>query len=113
MVDSHLKIIQTREIFNILGDECIPLGNTLDDNGHVTTQTLKNWIRENLINDLSLQHVDNTPDINKPLTESQKLYIDGYISGLNIRIRMNETEIDNLKNRVQVLEQAIIELQNP
>lgn len=102
-------IIDTREIFDLNGTEKIPLGNV--GSGHLSTRTLKEWILANLAETYGISRIDNTPDSGKPLSLSQKMYIDGSIKNIaseNTSLKMGlavlEIKINLMEQRINYLE---------
>lgn len=98
----NTKIIHTREIFNLRGTEKLPLGGV--GTGHVSTKTLKAWVLENLAKDLQVDNINNTLDKDKPLSKSQRLYIDGSVSSFL-------AEITSLQAQLNLLEDKFIQIQ--
>ena len=56
---------------------------------HLTTQQLKNWINNDIKNQLDLNRVTNTSDIEKPVSLAQKNYIDTIVKEIYDRLETN------------------------
>ena len=104
------KIIHTREIFNLVGTEKIPLGGV--GTGHVSTRTLKEWILNNIAKDLQVDNINNTLDVNKPLSKAQRLYIDGSINQIESQFETFRQQLSILENKILELEDEIVLLKN-
>ena len=104
------KIIHTREIFNIIGTEKIPLGGV--GTGHVSTRTLKEWVLNNIAKDLQVDNINNTLDVNKPLSKAQRLYIDGSINQIESQFETLRQQLSILENKILELEDEIVLLKN-
>lgn len=100
------KIIHTREIFNIIGTEKIPLGGV--GTGHVSTRTLKEWVLNNIAKDLQVDNINNTLDVNKPLSKAQRLYIDGSVNEVKSQFEKLNQQISNLESKILELEERLI-----
>lgn len=74
---------------------------------HLTTQKLKNWVLLDVPQILDLDKVDNTSDIDKPLSISQKQYID--LREQAVRDTFNPA-IQNLNNTKADLVNGMISL---
>lgn len=101
-MDVDLSTIHTREIFNLTGKEKIALGQ--NNSGHASLQTIKEWVKENLSQELRIDNINNTLDMNKPLSKSQKLYVDGSISNMSFVINNLHDYISTLETRISQLE---------
>ena len=104
------KIIHTREIFNIIGTEKIPLGGV--GTGHVSTRTLKEWVLNNIAKDLQVDNINNTLDVNKPLSKAQRLYIDGSVHQVESQFETLRQQLSILENKILNLEDEITLLKN-
>ena len=100
------KIIHTREIFNIIGTEKIPLGGV--GTGHVSTKTLKEWVLQDIAKNLKVDNINNTLDINKPLSKVQRLYIDGSVNEVKAQFERLNQQISNLESKILELEERLI-----
>lgn len=98
-------VLNTRELFNLTGIEAVPLGNV--GIGHVKTDTLKAWILKDLKVNLNLNNLNNTSDIDKPISKAQKLYIDSNFNGVYTHLSNLTTYVSTLENRVEALETFI------
>lgn len=74
---------------------------------HLTTQKLKNWVLLDVPQILDLDKVDNTSDVDKPLSSSQKHYVD--LREQAIRDTFNPA-IQNLNNTKADLVNGMISL---
>lgn len=102
----NTKIIHTREIFNLIGTEKIPLGGV--GTGHVSTRTLKDWVLNNIAKDLQVDNINNTLDVNKPLSKAQRLYIDGSVNEVKAQFESLNQQISNLESKILELEEQLI-----
>lgn len=102
----NTKIIHTREIFNLIGTEKIPLGGV--GTGHVSTKTLKEWVLHGIAKDLKVDNINNTLDINKPLSKVQRLYIDGSVNEVKAQFERLNQQISNLESKILELEEQLI-----
>lgn len=102
----NTKIIHTREIFNLIGTEKIPLGGV--GTGHVSTRTLKEWVLNNIAKDLQVDNINNTLDVNKPLSKAQRLYIDGSVNEVKAQFESLNQQISNLDSKILELEEQLI-----
>ena len=60
---------------------------SLTSEGTVTRLVdLRNYILQGLLQDVKLDQVDNTADINKPLSSAQRLYIDSRLLAVENKI---------------------------
>lgn len=104
-MESNLSFIHTRELFNLVGAEKLLLNGGSTDIGNISLDTLKEWVLLNIKQDLNLNLVTNTSDTGKPLSVSQKLYVDGVTLSL-----INQLNV--LSNYTQALEIRLQELEN-
>jgi len=73
----------TIESTNVTGSEYV----TLTSEGTVIRLVdLRNYILQGLLQDVKLDQVDNTADINKPLSSAQRLYIDSRLLAVENKI---------------------------
>lgn len=98
-------VLNTREIFNLTGIEAIPLGNV--GIGNVRTDTLKAWVLKDIKVNLNLDRLNNTSDIDKPVSKAQKLYIDSNFNGVYSHLSTLTTYVSALENRIAALESFI------
>jgi len=99
----NTKIIHTREIFNLRGTEKLPLGGV--GTGHVSTKTLKEWVLQDIAKNLKVDNINNTLDINKPLSKAQRMYIDGSVNQIT-------AHFDRLQQQLSTLEYKILQLED-
>lgn len=102
----NTKIIHTREIFNIIGTEKIPLGGV--GTGHVSTKTLKEWVLQDIAKNLKVDNINNTLDINKPLSKAQRMYIDGSLTEVKAQFERLNQQISNLESKILELEEQLV-----
>lgn len=98
-------VLNTREIFNLIGTEAIPLGNV--GIGNVRTGTLKNWVLKDLKVNLNLDKLDNTSDLNKPISKAQKLYIDSNFNSVYTHLATLTAYVSSLETRLEAAEEFI------
>lgn len=109
-MDVDLSTIYTREIFNLTGMEKIALGQ--NNTGHTSLQTLKDWVKEDLAQELGVTNINNTLDANKPLSKAQKLYVDGSVNNLSNTINNLYNYITLLEIRISALDSEVVTLRS-
>lgn len=68
---------------------------------HTTTQKLKNWINNDIKNQLDLERVDNTADLDKPLSNPQRDFIRDNTN--SIKTEFNTITTDLLQNKASLV----------
>lgn len=68
---------------SLTGSEYITITS---DNTIVKLVDVRNYILQGLLQDVKLDQVDNTADINKPLSSAQRLYIDSRLLAVENKI---------------------------
>lgn len=106
----NTKIIHTREIFNLRGTEKLPLGGV--GTGHVSTKTLKEWVLQDIAKNLKVDNINNTLDINKPLSKAQRMYIDGSVNQITAHFDRLQQQLSTLEYKILQLEDEITLLKN-
>lgn len=106
----NTKIIHTREIFNLRGTEKLPLGGV--GTGHVSTKTLKEWVLQDIAKNLKVDNINNTLDINKPLSKAQRMYIDGSVNQITAHFDRLQQQLSTLEYKILKLEDEITLLKN-
>ena len=81
------------QTFSLTGTEEILINNS--PQYFVSMETIRNYVIKDLKKDLYLNLVDNTSDINKPLTNVQQVYIDKRIIALENKVEQLQTLISN------------------
>ena len=81
------------QTFSLTGTEEILINNS--PQYFVSMETIRNYVIKDLKKDLYLNLVDNTSDINKPLTNIQQVYIDKRIIALENKVEQLQTLISN------------------
>lgn len=106
----NTKIIHTREIFNLRGTEKLPLGGV--GTGHVSTKTLKEWVLQDIAKNLKVDNINNTLDINKPLSKAQRMYIDGSFSSFLAEISRLQAQLNLLEDKFIQIQEELYTLKN-
>lgn len=68
---------------DVTGSEYVPLTS---EGTVIRLVDLRNYILQGLLQDVKLDQVDNTADINKPLSSAQRLYIDSRLLAVENKI---------------------------
>lgn len=68
---------------NVTGSEYVSLTS---EGTVIRLVDLRNYILQGLLQDVKLDQVDNTADINKPLSSAQRLYIDSRLLAVENKI---------------------------
>ena len=58
--------------------------------------------------DLKVDNINNTLDINKPLSKVQRLYIDGSVNEVKAQFERLNQQISNLESKILELEERLI-----
>lgn len=109
-VNVDLNTTTTREIFNLTGREKIALDQ--NNMGHTSLQTLKDWVKKDLARELGVTNINNTLDVNKPLSKVQKLYVDGSVNNLSNAINNLYNYIALLETKISVLDSEVVALRS-
>ena len=58
--------------------------------------------------DLKVDNINNTLDINKPLSKVQRLYIDGSVNEVKAQFERLNQQISNLESKILELEEQLV-----
>lgn len=98
--DLLLKFDNIRDVIDLLSETLDEHKEDTNNPHHVTAEQV------------GLENVDNTADIDKPLSTLQKQYIDNQINGINTDIQGINTNIQNINTNIQNMNTNIQELDN-
>lgn len=79
---------------SLTGNEEFEIVNNTSSQNYVNVLAIKNYILKDLKINLGIPLVENTQDVNKPLSLAQKVYIDSLFNNVNNRLTALETALN-------------------